>query len=197
MSLNNATRQVAYDNASAITRQAAQLTPAAAGSGAASGKFYAWAALTIYGVSLAVTTAGTSTYTVGGTATSPAAQVSAIIVQNTNTTGTAVTQGTTTIGPFTAGGTSTATNVGGTSGGIAGGFQGPYALNTVGGTNTTQVVGTATYSAGYPGNASVGFGGIQLNPGDTLYFVNGTDATAVLVPTIQYSLQGVSGNILS
>ncbi len=197
MSLNNATRQVAYDNASAITRHAAQLTAPSAGSGNASGKFYAWAALTVYGVTLVTLTAGTSTYTVGGTATSPAAQVSAIIVQNTNTTGTAVTQGTTTIGPFTAGGTSTATNVGGTSGGIAGGYQGPYALNTLGGTNTTQTVGTATYSSGYPGNASVGFGGIQLNPGDTLYFVNGTDLTAVIQPIVQYSLQGVSGNILS
>jgi hypothetical protein len=197
MSLNNPTRQVAYDNPSALTRQAAQLAPATAGSGNASGKFYAWAALTLYGVSLAVTTAGTSTYTVGGTATSPAAQVSAIIIQNTNTTGTAVSFGTTTIGPFTAGGTSTSTAVGGTSGGIAGGWQGPYALNTVGGTNTTQTVGTATYTAGYPGNAGAGFGGIQLNGGDQIYFVNGTDATAVLVPTIQYSLQGVTGNILS
>jgi len=197
MSLNNATRQVAYDNSSAITRQAAQLASAAAGSGNASGKFYAWAALTLYGVTLATVTAGTSTYTVGGTATNPAAQVSAIIIQNTNTTGTAVTQGTTTIGPFTAGGTGTYTNVGGTQGGLAGGYTGPYALNTVGGTNTTQTVGTATYSLGYAGNAAAGFGGIQLNPGDQIYFVNGTDATAVLVPTLQYSLTGVTGNILS
>jgi hypothetical protein len=197
MSLNNATRQVAYDNSSAITRQAAQLAANSAGSGSLSGKFYAWAALTVYGVTFAVTTAGTSTYTVGGTATSPAAQFSAIVIQNTNTTGTAVTQGTTTIGPFTIGGTSTATNVGGTSGGIAGGFQGPYALNTVGGTNTTQTVGTATYSLGYPGNASAGFGGIQINPGDQVYFVNGTDATAVVVPILQYSLTGVTGSILS
>jgi hypothetical protein len=199
MSLFNAVRQVAYDNPSATVRQAAALAANSAGSASTSGKFIAWAALTVYGVTFFTTTAGTSTYSYNGTATNPGTVMSALIVQNTNTTGTAVTLGTTTIGPFIIGGTSTAGqgNVGGTSGGIAGGYQGPYALNTLGGTNTSQVVGLTTYTAGYPGNASVGFGGIQLNPGDTIQFVNGTDATAVTIPQLQYSLTGVTGNILS
>lgn len=197
MSLNNTVRQVAYDNPSALTRQVAQLAQNTAGSGSTSGKFYAWAALTVFGVTFATITAGTSTATVGGTATSPSASFSAIYITNTNTTGTAVSLGTTTVGPFVIGGTSTATNVGGQSGGIAGGYQGPYALNTLGGTNTTQVWGTGTYTAGYPGNAQVGIGGLPMNPGDVLYFVNGTDATAVVVPILQYSLQGVSGSIVA
>jgi hypothetical protein len=198
MSLNNAVRQVAYDNAAAIARQAFDHGVSTAGSGAVTpNKFVAWAACTVYGVTFASVVAGTSTATVGGTATSPGSSWSALIVQNTNTTGTAVTLGTTTIGPFVVGGTSTSTAVGGTSGGIAGGYQGPYALNTLGGTNTSQVVGLTTYTAGYPGNASVGFGGIQLNPGDTLYYVNGTDATATVHAFTQYSLTGVTGSVLS
>lgn len=201
MSQNNAVRQVAYDNPAVLTRQVQQLAAAAAGSGGVSGKFLAWAALQVYGVTLATTTPGTSTYTVNGTATSPAAQVSAIYITNTNTTGTAVTLGTTTIGPFTVGGTGpVGTNVGqlqGFGGGVAGGYTGPYALNTLGGTNTSLVWGTSTFSSGYPGNASVGFGGLPMNPGDQLYFVNGTDATAVIVPILQYGLQGVTGSIVS
>lgn len=199
MSQNNAVRQVAYDNPAALTRQAFQTVQAAGSGGVSTTKFTAWAALQVYGATFGVTTPGTSTYTVSGTAT-VGAQISAIYITNTNTTGTAVTLGTTTIGPFTVGGTgATGTNVsvGGFGGGVAGGYTGPYALNTLGGTNTSQVFGTNTMTAGYPGNSGVGFGGLPMNPGDQLYFVNGTDATAVLVPILQYSLQGVTGSIVS
>jgi hypothetical protein len=202
MSINNTVRQVAYDNPSAITRQVAQLTANTAGSGSLSGKFYAWAALTVYGVTFATVTAGTSTYTASGTATSPATQFSLIYITNTNTTGTAVTLGTSTIGPFTVGGTGAlGSNVGsllGFGGGVAGGYTGPYAFNTLGGTNTTLAWGTQTFtSSGYPGGQGIGLGGLPVNPGDVLYFVGGTDATASVVPILQYSLQGVSGNIVA
>lgn len=201
MSQNNAVRQVAYDNPTALVRQSAQLLQAAGSGGISTTKFLAWAALTVYGVTLGTVTPGTSTYTVGGTATSPAAQVSAIYITNTNTSGTAVTLGTNTIGPFTVGGTGPlGTNVGqlgGFGGGVAGGYTGPYALNTLGGTNTSQVFGTNTLTSGYPGNSSVGFGGLPMNPGDQLYFVNGTDATAVINCSLQFSVQGVSGSIVS
>jgi hypothetical protein len=200
MSQNNQLRQVAYDAPAAVVRQAAILAANAAGSGSLSGKFLAWAALTLYGVTFAVTTAGTSTYTVSGTATTPATQVSALYITNTNTTGTAVALGTTTIGPFTVGGTAgpgTNVSVNGFGGGVAGGYGGPFALNTLGGTNTSQVFGTNTLTAGYPGNAGVGIGGLPMNPGDQLIFVMGTDATAVLVPIVQYNLQGVSGSIVA
>ena len=202
MSINNTVRQVAYDNPSALTRQVAQLTANTAGSGSTSGKFYAWAALTVYGVTFATVTAGTSTYTASGTATSPATQFSLIYITNTNTTGTAVTLGTSTIGPFTVGGTGAlGTNVGslqGFGGGVAGGYTGPYAFNTLGGTNTTLAWGTQTFTqSGYPGGQGIGLGGLPVKPGDVLYFVGGTDATASVVPILQYSLQGVTGNIVA
>ena len=200
MSQNNQLRQVAYDAPAAVVRQAAQLTANSAGSGSLSGKFLAWAALTVYGVTFATVAAGTSTYTVSGTATSPATQVSALYITNTNTTGTAVTLGTNTVGPFTVGGTGGAgTNVAvnGFGGGVAGGVGGPYALNTLGGTNTSQVWGLGTFTGGPPGNAGNGIGGLPMQPGDQLIFVMGTDATASLVPIVQYTLQPVSGSIVA
>ena len=200
MAANNQVRQVAYDNPTALTRQSASLTANTAASGSVSGKFYAWAQMVLYGVTFATVTAGTSTYTASGTATSPATQMSLIYITNTNTTGTAVSLGTNTIGPFTIGGTGPlGTNVGqlqGFGGGVAGGYTGPYALNTLGGTNTTLPWGTQTFTAsGYPGGGGIGIGGLPINPGDVLYFVNGTDATASIVPVLQLSVQGVSGNI--
>ena len=200
MAANNQTRQVAYDNPTALTRVGVQLAANSAGSGSTSGKFYAWAQMVLYGVTFATVTAGTSTYTASGTATTPAAQFSLIYITNTNTTGTAVSLGTNTIGPFTIGGTGAlGTNVGGLQGfggGVAGGYTGPYAVNTLGGTNTTLAWGTNTFTAtGYPGGSGIGIGGLPVNPGDVLYLVNGTDATAVVVPILQMSVQGVSGNI--
>jgi hypothetical protein len=126
-----------------------------------------------------------------------------------NTATNSVSLATNTIGPFTIGGTTTAgTNVSvGGIGGVAGGFQGPYALNTLGGTNTSQVWGTNTYvtgtatgsqiQSGYFGAPGIGFGGLPMNPGDQLYFVNGTDATAIVVPILQYGVQPVNGAVIA
>lgn len=203
MSQSNQTRNIAYDNPTALTRQGVQLAANTAGSGSTSGKFYAWASMVLWGVTFATVAAGTSTYTVSGTATNPATQMSLIYITNTNTTGTAVSLGTTTIGPFTVGGTATAginAYVGGQGGGIAGGYNGPYAINTLGGTNTSLTWGTNTYVAlpgtatgsqmqvGVPGGQNVGLGGLPINPGDVLYLVNGTDATASIVPILQVSV---------
>jgi hypothetical protein len=203
MSQSNLTRNVAYDNPAALARLAKDLTVNSAGSGSVSAsKFYAWASAVLYGVTFSTIAAGTSTYTVSGVATSPATQVSLIYITNTNTTGTAVSLGTSTIGPFTIGGTGTAgTNapVGGQGGGLVGGYQGPYAVNTLGGTNTSLAWGTNTFvsgtataanqiQSGTPGGANVGLGGLPINPGDVLYCVNGTDATATWVATLQYAL---------
>lgn len=208
MSLNNANRTLPYDHPGVQARLSAQLTANTAGSGNASGKFYAWTQLQVYGVTFVTITAGTSTASYNGTATNPCTVMNAIYITNTNTTGTAVSTSTQTIGPFIIGGTSTAgqNNVGGTSGGIAGGYQGPYALNTLGGTNTSEAWGTNTYvtgtatgsqvQSGYPGGG-VGFGGLPMNPGDQLYFVNGTDLTAVSVPVLQYGLAPTTAQILA
>lgn len=207
MSLNNVTRTLPYDSA-AVQARLVNNQLLSAGSGAVSPKFYAWTQLQIYGVTLATIVAGTSTYSYNGSATSPATTVSLLHVYNSNTTGTAVTLATDTIGPFIVGGTSTPgqNNVGGTSGGIAGGYNGPYALNTLGGTNTSQVFGTNTLvsgtatgsqiQSGYAGGG-VGFGGLPMNAGDLIYFVNGTDATASTQCLLQYGIQPVNGQIVA
>src|ERR1700679_374870 len=208
MALNNVTRTLPYDSAAVQARLAAQLAANTAGSGTTSGKFYAWSQLQVYVVTFVTTTPGPPPPSYNGAATPPATVMSAIYISNTNTTGTAVSTSTQTIGPFIIGGTATAlqTNVGGTSGGLAGGYQGPYALNTLGGTNTSLVWGTNTFvtgtatgsqiQSGYPGGG-VGFGGLPMNPGDQLYFVNGTDATAVIVPILQYGIQPINGQIVA
>ncbi len=204
MSQNNQTRNVNYDNASAVARLGHWLGAPAAGSGGVSpNKFQAWAACVLYGVRFRTTTPGTSTYTVSGTATSPATQFSVIYITDTNTTGTAVSLSTSTIVPFTVGGTSTAgTNayVGGKGGGLAGGYNGPYAVNTLGGTNTSLTWGTLTYVAapgtatgsqiqvGVYGGQNIGLGGLPVNEGDQVYVVSGTDATAVVDAWLEYSL---------
>jgi hypothetical protein len=192
-----------YDNPSYITRNSAILAANAAGSGTLTGKFYAHAALTLWGVTFNTLTAGTSTYTVNGTATSPATSLYAIYITNTATNSVAL--ATTTIGAaalgFVVGGTSTAganVNVLGVGGGVAGGFQGPYSLNTLGGTNTSFVWGSSTFvigsatgaqiSVGPPGGGNAGLGGLPMNPGDVLYFVNGTDASATVIPVVHFSL---------
>jgi hypothetical protein len=129
--------------------------------------------------------------------------VVAYFVANTNTTGTAVTLATTTIGaasgPFVVGGTgSTGTNVNVQGlGGYIGGYTGPYALNTLGGTNTSQTWGTATYSSGYPGGNAAGIGGLYMNPGDQLYFISGTDATWAGQAIVQYQVAGPNGVVLA
>src|SRR5262249_33299554 len=151
MSQNNQTRNVAYDNPTAVARQGFWLGANTAGSGAvSSNKFNAWAACILWGVRFRTTTPGTSTYTVSGSATSPATQFSVIYITNTTTTGTAVSLAPNTIGPFTIGGTGTANAnapVGGQGGGLAGGYNGPYAINTLGGTNTSLTWGTNTFIA--------------------------------------------------
>lgn len=195
------TRSLAYDNPTYVTRQSAQLAVNVAGSGSVSAtKFFAWTQMVVYGVTFCTVAAGTSTYTVNGSATSPATQVSALYVTNTNTTGTAVTLGTNTVGPFTIGGTSsTGTNVsvGGLQGGIAGGWQGPYCFNTLGGTTTTQTWGLTTYTASPAGGNNAGIGGLPMNPGDSLSFVGGTDTTATWIAIVQYGVQAPTGVVVA
>ena len=151
------TRSFAYDNPNYVDHRACTLTAATAGSGGTSGKFYAYTNTVAYGFDLSITALGTSTYTVGGTATSSASQVSALWVTNTSTTG-GVSLSTTTIGPFTVGGSGALQNA------IGGYWR--FTLQTASQT-----------------------GGIALLPGDTIQFVNGTDATFTAVPILEWQTQ--------
>ena len=64
-------------------------------------------------------------------------------------------------------------------GGVGGYWR--YSLNTLGGTNTSQAWGTTTYT-------TPEVGGLYMNPGDSLWFVNGTDATATVIPIVEYAI---------
>lgn len=97
-----AVKSMAYDHPAYTSRDIVQLAANTAGSGTLSGKFYCFTNTIVFGIGMNVTTAGTSTYTVGGTATNPATQVSLIRITNTSTTTVAL--ATSTFGPFTIGG---------------------------------------------------------------------------------------------
>lgn len=133
--------------------------PPTAGAASVTTKWVTFAALQLYSLSTYMVTAGTSTYTgPNGTATVGAQQLSLIIVTNTNT-GTGVSLGTTTVGPFYAGGTAT--------GSIGGDNQ--FALNTTTGT--------------------AGQGGIPVPAQSLVYIVSGTDATAQCACSLDYQVQ--------
>jgi hypothetical protein len=202
--LNTVTRSYAYDNPSYLTRQSSSLGTIAGSGGASTTKFIAFTQMTVWGVSFfPITALGSSTYTVNGVSTTSAMSAYAVFVANTNTTGTAVTLATTTVGgastgPFYIGGTGAAgtnVNVPGV-GAIAGGYW-RYAINTLGGTNTTLAWGTTTYSSGYPGGGAAGIGGLYMNPGDTFYVVAGTDATGTSSHILEYSIGAPTGVLMA
>lgn len=190
------TRTLAYDNPSYFVRQSSQLTTVTA-SGGLSSKFYAFAQLQLYGVTAHTLTAGTSTYTVNGTTTAQATQWNLIHIYNTSST--TVSLATDTVGPFTIGGTATTganVSVGGI-GGVAGGYQGPFCVNTMGGTNTTQTWGGTTFTQSPAGGGNAGIGGMPLAVGDVVYIVHGTDTTASVLPVLQYSIQPPNGQVIA
>ena len=201
MSQANTIRSISYDEPCALVRVPIQQGVTAAGAAGLPGapaKFIAWTNMVLWGVSFSTAVAGTSTATVNGTALSPCYQASLVYITNTNTTGTAVTMNTQTVANFatiagTALNTQAQPNILGYSPNIANGASGPYACNTLGGTNTTMAWGTQTFTA--PNNPSVaaGIGGLPLNIGDQVYVQNGTDATATFIATLHLSIAPVTG----
>ena len=176
------TKNMAYDHPAYINRLAHAFAPAAAGASAVSPKFVAFTALTIFAIAATlVTSGGTSTYTAwNGTATVTAigAQTYSLIrIFNTAAAGLTPALGTATYGPFVISkydGTSTNTQTNSTAAGISGYVQ----LFNANGTSTAQVqAGTNT-----------GNGGFQVNQGDQLYVVQGTEATAIGAYSLEYGL---------
>jgi hypothetical protein len=195
-------RTLAYDNASYLTRQSASLGTITGSGGTSTTKFTAFTQSTIYGVNFfPVTALGSSTYTVNGTSTTSAMSAYYVFVANTNTTGTAVTLATTTVGGASTG----PVYIAGTGGpgsnvnvqliGGLGGYS-KYAINTLGGTNTSMAWGTTTYTS-LPGNAANGVGGLYMNPGDQFYVVAGTDATGTASHILEYSIGAPTGVVIA
>lgn len=172
MSLKN----MAYDAPTYISRQSLN-SVMVAGSGGVSTKFTAYANLLLFSLNTSTITAGTSTYT-GGLVGGPtgvnattgvavaATQLSLIRITNTAAAGATVALSTTTVGPFTVGGS----------------FLG------AGGTATNQI-GASNQFALNTSAGTAGLGGLAINAGDTFYVVNGTDVTAVETVSIDYQVQ--------
>lgn len=199
---NTVTRTLAYDDAAYLNRASFNIT-VGAGANTQTSKFYAWTQLVVFGFTMVTTAVATSTFTTNGTATTSSQSFYALFIANTNTTGTAVTLATTTVGaatgPFIVGGTGVPganVNVQGLGGYIQG-YTGPYAINTLGGTNTSMPWGTQTYTSGYPGGNAAGIGGLYMNPGDSLSLFSGADATYAGVATIQYAIASPTGVVLA
>jgi len=196
-------RTLAYDNPAYVTRQSVSLGTISGSGGTSTTKFTAFTQMTIWGVTFfPVTALGSSTYTVNGTATTSAMSAYFVGVMNTNTTGTAITLATSTVGgastgPFYVAGTGyMGANVNVLGLGGTGGYS-KYSLNTLGGTNTSLAWGTTTYTAPAPGSGQAGVGGLYLNPGDQFYVVAGTDATGTSSHILEYSLGAPVGVVIA
>lgn len=161
-------KSMGYDHPSYTARQAFS-SIMAAGSAGVSGKFQAHANLVLYGLNSYTTVAGTSTYTytAGGTGTVAVAatQLSLIRITNTASAGATIALSTSTYGPYT----------------VGGGF-------VSGGTQTNQVGGYSQFQLN-TNTGTAGLGGVPITQGDQIYVVNGTDATAVELVTIDYQIQ--------
>jgi hypothetical protein len=162
-----------YNDPAYLSRLKVPLGAIAAGSGGVTSKFVTHAAILLFSLSTFQTVAGTSTYTNTvngvGTATINGQQLSVIVIQNTATAGATAALSTSTIGPVIAGGGFVS---GGTGTGQIGGIN-QFALNTA----TSVGLGVANQ------------GGIPVPALAQVYVVSGTDATAVNLVTLEYSLQ--------
>jgi hypothetical protein len=168
-------KSMAYDNAAYIARGTFN-SLMTAGSAGVSAKFTAFANLLLFSLNTYSTVAGTSTYT-GGLLGGPsgvapttgvavaATQLSLIRITNTASTGATIALSTSTVGPFTVGGV----------------FLG------AGGTATNQI-GASNQFALNTSTGTAGFGGLAINQGDQVYIVNGTDATAVELVSIDFQV---------
>lgn len=176
-------RNMAYDHPTYITRQAVQLGATTAGASAQTEKFAAFTNLTIFACTATVLATGTSTYASlwNGTATiatGVGAQTWALIrVFNTATAGATPATGTATYGPYMLSlfdGTTTNTQTNSAK---------PFFTNYVQLYNTS---GTATGAVQAGTNS--GNGGFQVNAGDLLYVVQGTDATATATYQLEFQV---------
>jgi hypothetical protein len=176
------TKNLAYDHAAYIARSMFALGQNAAGAGNATQftRFAAFTALQIFSLTATLVTAGTSTSTLwNGTATVTninGDSLSLIRIFNTAAAGAAPALATATWGPYAVSlyngtATGTQTNAAGVTVNI------PLFATTTNGTGQQQV------------GTNSGVGGFQVNQGDQLYVIRGTDATAVTAVSLEYGIQ--------
>jgi hypothetical protein len=150
--------QAVYDHPSYTTRQSLQFGKITGN--AATGKFLAFANMIGYQLQVLVDTLGTSTFS----STKSANSVQLTIVINTDTTGTSPALSTATWGPYVAGGNNVSTSTG------------------------TAAIGAITYINLNTSTGTGGFGGYYIPQGSEIIVTLGTDATAVVVAALDYTL---------
>src|SRR5271154_6529781 len=161
-------KNMMYDHPAYTARQVLTYPQNAAGASTNFGKFVAWTNTQIFAVTAAAVVAATSTYTsVNGTGTVVSINGDSFnLIHVLN--GTAVT--TATHGPFSIS-TGTATTT-----------------SSIGSWTRVQLSATGT-TGNVQATLSTADGGVNVNPGDTLHILRGTDATAVSVFGLEYAVQ--------
>ena len=153
-------KNVAYDNAMTLARFSVPMTKTTAGSGGTSEIYWARGNEILWSVGARQVTAGTSTYT---TTTTLISTGTSTTVVNTYTAATL-------LQPYRVSGTTTTT------------FQ-TVPIAAANSTNGTEARQNYTNAA----NVNAG-GGVALSAGDQIYYVNGTDATAVTAPVLEMGI---------
>lgn len=180
-----ATRNMSYDHPAYVARLTHSLGAVAAGASAVTGKFIAFTAMNIFAVVATAVATGTSTYASqwNGTATiatSVGGQTYSVIrITNNAALGATPSLSTATYGPFALSlfdGTTTNTQTNSAKPGF---------------TNVVPLYGTATTGTAQAGSAAAQ-GGFNINQGDQLYVVQGTDATAVGAYALEYGITPLS-----
>jgi len=181
MSLQNTVKNMAYDNAAYIARgQFATVT--AAGSGGVSAKFVAHANLILFGATVYTTVAGTSTYTATQFyGNQVGTQTSASVHANTTQLSLVRITNTATLGAAPALSTSTVATV----------YPDTWYTNGTG----TGGVGSYSQFAVNTATGSAGLNGFAVNVGDQLFFLNGSDTSAVNLVTLDYAVLPLSNVI--
>jgi hypothetical protein len=149
-----------YDHAVSIERYMLTMTKTTAGSGGTSEVYFARGNEILWSVGARQVAAGTSTYT---TTTTVLASGAVATTTNTNTAATL-------IQAFRVSGTTTTT------------FQ-TFVVAAANTTNGTEARQNYTNAA----NVNAG-GGVILTAGDQVYYTNGTDATAVTAPMLEFAV---------
>lgn len=179
MALNNTQTNFGYDHPAYLARGTWDAAIAAGASGTA--KFVAHANLQLMSVNVALTAAGTSTYTRtqfynGGTNSLTVHvannQYTVTRVFNTAASGAAAAFGTQTLAIFS-----------------------PDIFSTVNAGTSTGVVGSWFAQALNTSTGTAGLFGVAINNGDVITITGGTDATAAAVVTFEYAVQPLANVI--
>ena len=177
------TKNMGYDHAAYIARLSHGFGQNTAGASTNFAKFVAFSALTVFSITGANITAGTSTQTAwNGTGTQVAINADQFYGIHVIAPGTVIGTLRTTLGTAT---------------------HGPFALSTGTGTGTmvagawTQVALSGTGTAGnVQAGATAAAGGVSMYPGDTFHVLRGTDASAVSAYALEYGVTPF-GNVTS